>query len=75
MPTIGCKTNALRAIFELGCDRIDDMSRDGLSLIVENGTLRGVMSESHQSGLAYLEEIHERETLTGIYGPRLPGGF
>lgn len=75
VPTIGCKTNALKAIFELGCERLEDMSRDGISIIIENGDLRGVMSESHQSFLSYLEEIHERETLTGIYGPRLPGGF
>lgn len=73
--TIGCKTNALRAIFELGCERLEDMSRDGISIIIECGEIRGVMSESHQSLLAYLEEINERETLTGIYGPRLPGGF
>ncbi|MBY6247591.1 GIY-YIG nuclease family protein [Citrobacter werkmanii] len=73
--TIGCTTNALRAIFELGCERLEDMSRDGISIIIEDGGIRGVMSESHQSLLAYLEEINEREKLTGIYGPRLPGGF
>lgn len=75
VPTIGCKINALRAIFELGCERIDDMSRDGISVIIEDGELRGILNESHQSFLAYLEEVHERESSTGIYGPRMPGGF
>ena len=72
---VGSKTNALRTIFQLGSERLDEMSADGLSIIIEDGEVRGIMSESHQSWLAYLEEIHEREILSGIYGPRPYGGF
>lgn len=75
IPVVGSKTNALRTIFELGSERLDEFNRDGISIIIENGFIRGVMTESHQSMLAYLEEVHERETSTGIYGPKLPGGF
>jgi hypothetical protein len=72
---VGSKTNALRTIFQMGSERLDEMSADGLSIIIEDGEVRGIMSESHQSWLAYLEEIHEREILSGIYGPRPYGGF
>lgn len=75
IPVVGSMTNALKAIFMLGSERLDEMGHDGISIIIENGEVRGIMSESHQSGIAYLEEIHERETITGIYGPRMPGGF
>ncbi|WP_431810016.1 GIY-YIG nuclease family protein [Jejubacter sp. L23] len=73
--SVGCKTNALRLIFELGCERLDEISRDGISIIIEDGGPRGILTESHQSNLAYLEELHEKAMQTGIYGPRLPGGF
>lgn len=73
--SVGSKTNILFTIFELGCERLDEIDRDGISLLIEGGQYRGIMNESHQSMLAYLEEIHEREKSTGIYGPQLPGGF
>lgn len=75
IPVIGSKTNALKSIFQLGSERLDEMSRDGVSIIIEDGEMRGIMTQSHQEWLAYLEEIHEREKSTGIYGPRMPGGF
>jgi len=75
IPVVGSMTNALKAIFMLGSERLDEMAADGITIIIEDGEIRGIMSESHQSWLAYLEEIHERETLSGIYGPRMPGGF
>lgn len=72
---IGSPASILKAIFEIGCEQLDRINHDGISVIIESGFLRGIMTESHQSYLAYLEEVHEREMLTGIYGPRLPGGF
>ena len=75
IPHIGCSVNVAKIIFELGCSRLDDINRDGVSIIIENEQMRGVMSESHQSYLAYLEEIHEREINTGVFGPREQAGF
>lgn len=72
---IGSPINILKAIFELGYTSLERINHDGLSVIIEGGFLRGIMTESHQSYLAHLEDLHERELLTGIYGPRLPGGF
>ncbi|WP_419792582.1 GIY-YIG nuclease family protein [Serratia fonticola] len=72
---VGPKVNAAKAIFELGCDRLDEMRRDGIGLIIEDGYTHGMLTEDVQSNLAYLEQSHEKAMATGIYGPKLPGGF
>ncbi|RRW77647.1 GIY-YIG nuclease family protein [Pantoea dispersa] len=75
IPHVGCSVNVARMIFELGCERLDAINRDGISIIIENGQMRGIMTESHQSYIAYLEECHEREMSTGVFGPREQAGF
>ncbi|WP_331283428.1 GIY-YIG nuclease family protein [Pantoea sp. LMR881] len=75
IPSIGCKANVARIIFELGCMRLDEINNDGISLLIEDGQLCGVMTEAHQNFLAYLEECHDRDKATGIYGPLEPVGF
>lgn len=72
---VGPKSNAAKAIFELGCERLEEMRQDGLSLVIEGGFIHGILTEDTQSQLAYLREMHERAVATGVYGPRQPGGF
>lgn len=72
---IGSPANIAKAIFDMGCDRLNEMVRDGLSIVIEYGQVSAVMSENKQSHLSYLEECHERETISGVFGPREQAGF
>ncbi|THD42798.1 GIY-YIG nuclease family protein [Enterobacteriaceae bacterium ML5] len=72
---VGPKANIAKVIFELGAYQLDEIRKDGVSLILEEGYTTGIMTEETQNFLAYLEESHEKALATGIYGPQQPGGF